>query len=438
MPWALRTLGGYNHSLLSMCVHSIKANGIQHVAVVNAKQHEALEEAAEKLGLHCLFARQSAQDCQVMFSMLHSALSHFLHHSRHHALLLLPVHMPIVRSATIHTLLQTSEQMQREQAKAPVLCPYFLDQRGYPLLLPRQHVQAILDQWNEKGSGALQDYLDSLRSLRLRPDWLPESSPQLMVDHDLIELPLPDVGTTRELNTEQELELAEEYLYETEGRSLPGVEEAWHMLLQSGLPRVKLRHSVLVALGALRLGVALTQTKEKALYCDSLLLHVSAGLLHDIVRYQRRHAETGALLLWRMGWPRAALVAGRHQQLPPPCLAFLELTADPQDEPTDALAFPTQPDSCLLSATLCVNMADKYTQDDQQVPLATRFARVGQRAQHEPHIKAAMERRKEQTREVASRLRQYCGMDPEIIISHPSGHALEAPLLEIFQHFQDS
>ena len=88
------------------------------------------------------------------------------------------------------------------------------------------------------------------------------------------------------------------------GEGLPDAARCLHLLAEQGVPRARIDHSLIVTAVATALTTALNERRQHLI----APLVTAGALLHDVAREQPRHAEAGAALLERLGYPRVAAV----------------------------------------------------------------------------------------------------------------------------------
>lgn len=388
------------------------------------------------------------------------------------AVLLMPVDAALVRAQTIAAMARAWFALSAEQRQHAVLVPIFGGHCGHPPFFGPKHILPIL-QWQGDGQwqdqwvwrGGLRAYLGSLLPehvaaqffLGRPPDPYPAPAPMTQVfssplaeaalnvgtrEAPFIFLSVPDAGVLADLDTPQDHAKALDFLKTTRNRSAPVPEEAWERLAHSGLDASKIRHSVCVAAGALRLGMAL---EKNGLPADPALL-VCGGLLHDIARAHTDHALAGGAMLDAQGWPECALVVAAHTVLPDSLLAALGLAvrdipvgataASPGREYRPGLAVPPAEGSAAPGsyavlppagqyACAAVYLADKYHKGDLQVTLQERFAVVKKRFAADPEAIAAIAHRESIALAVQGWFAAKAGGPPERIIAARCRHPLE-------------
>jgi hypothetical protein len=232
----------------------------------------------------------------------------------------------------------------------------------------------------------------------------------------------PDEGILCDLDTRGELAAASP----PRGRPRPTLSEAWQLLHQRNLSPAKIRHSRLVAGGALRLSLALDAAGLESDSEAALL----AGLLHDVGQ-SRPHDQAGRLLCGELGWPELALGVGAHTDPPPPVLAVISQADQRAAGPEANRDLPAP----LARAALAIYLADKYWSDDQPVSLGERFQATRNFIRRKPgpmeEALAAVSRREEAALGVEKWFRRATGRIPEPLARQPGGHDLEKALEQL-------
>ena len=136
------------------------------------------------------------------------------------------------------------------------------------------------------------------------------------------------------------------------------------LLEHAGLQKRKVDHSAAVALLSAELARRL---REKG-YDTDVSLCYTGGLLHDIRRYERRHARAGAKFLRAMGLSAEARVCWLH---------------DGEDVSLD-----------LNDPAAIVCLADKLLSGDEYVGIAARYAYTTKKYSHDPALLNTIRRRR--------------------------------------------
>lgn len=244
--------------------------------------------------------------------------------------------------------------------------------------------------------------------------------------------PLPDAGIVCDIDTPEDLAQARAFLAATRDRTRPSFAEAGEWLRNSHLSERKIRHSIQVALGALRLGVAL---RKAGLPADPEL-HACGGALHDIARRHKEHARIAHAWIRAFGWRECALTVGAHTVLPDSLLEALHIPL--RDLPLNSrgmlltgMAIPdgySAPSPELLYSCLSVFLADKHFSGARLVSLPERFAAVREHFAGHDKAREAIRRREEVALAVRDAVAQAAGRALEDILSSACGHELEAAL----------
>lgn len=479
-PKSLLRLG--RESLLAMSVNALRAGGLERVLVVTGHESARVSEEAQSLKTEALFNPDFDKG---MFSSLCAAFSRLaeefvaLPDDAPAGLLVLPVDAPLVAPWTVSRVAAYWRALAAQKpslARSAVLIPCFSGRGGHPPLLGAKHVAGVLARKDELAcGGGLRAYLASLLREDCREVFLdgqvPDSSKDLgegrqegpdmewsgaesllpcpplhagKPGHVFDFLPLPDAGVLADLDRPEDLAGAGDFLGLTRERTLPGPEEAWQWLSHSGNSEAKIRHSILVALGALRLGRALASAGKDV----DLLLHCAGGLLHDLTRKCslkdkkcKAHARRGMDMLMDRGWRECALVVGAHTVLPDSMLAALGLDCKDvqvrcrmrpgcEGAERDALVFSAAPSHTdphagasqpLLHACMAVYLADKYFFMDRFVSLDERFGIVLDRFQGDEEAVSAISHRKMVAYAVRDWFYAASGHMPEALLRRGEG-----------------
>lgn len=371
------------------------------------------------------------------------------------AVFIMPVDAALVRAQSIAAIAAAWQSLAPALRKKAVFIPTFGERCGHPPLFGSDHILPLImwqgdgqwqDQWQWRGG--LRHYLCTLLSDEAlgrfcnghSPHNAPlalGSAPPPLVDMAVPEpregspdaaaffLSLPDAGITADMDEPEDVARAAAFLENTRDRRDPAPEEAWEWLRLSNLSEEKVRHSILVALGAFRLSLAL---RRAGLAVDANL-GVCGGLLHDMARNQKAHARAGAELLRREGWEDCATVVGAHTVLPDAMLEALGIEA--RDLPvgagdarpgTDAVRM-FRPET--LHASLCVYLSDKFWHGANPVSIDARFAVVKEHFAGNETAVAAVTHRQGIALAVAGHVTSLAGEDAESVVRTPAEHPLD-------------
>lgn len=401
-PKALAGFGG--RTLLAAAVESFRLCGLDQITVVTGHGRSEVEALATSLGVATVFNPDYQSG---MFGSVQTGVR-AMGMGGGEAFFVLPVDGALVQPHTILSLLTAwQEELGRGREGATVLVPVYQGRTGHPPLIGSQHLEGIL---NWSGPGGLRGWLASLMPEATGRKFLADGSPAAEAG-PVVFLDWPDEGIVCDLDTPEELAAARP----PRGRDRPTAAEARQLTPQLGLKAVKIRHSRLVAGSALRL----TESMVTAGLAADPELAFLAGLLHDALHDQKKHARAGRLLCTALGWPELALAVGAHTDPPPAVLNILgESTArDGKDYGEDNQAYlGISPE--LSRVALAVYLADKYWWDDKPVSLADRFQttrtffRKSPKADN-PEALAAVDRRERVALAVEDWFRSHLGAEPE-------------------------
>ena len=347
-------------TLLERAVGVFTQAGVRDVVVVVGHRHDEVAAAAARAGARVI--SNPGYD-QGMFSSLRMGVlgldpgvARFF---------VLPADVALVRPETTGRLVRQGSVARG--AAAEVVYPLCAGVEGHPPLLGgalRAEIQAA-------------DPPGGLRELLLG-----HVAASAVVEVD-------DPGVLLDADTPEDLARIRE-LAGAEG--LPDVAGCVRVLAERSVPKARIAHSLVVTAVATALTAALN---ERGQYLIAPLVTAGA-LLHDVAREQPRHAEAGAELLKRLGYPRVAAVVRRH--------VYLGERAD--DEPDEAQV---------------VYLADKLVQGSRVVGLDARFAvRLDRYAGDEAAL-AGVRARKEEARRVLRRVEQILGAPVEDVLPEGAG-----------------
>lgn len=416
-PKALAKFDG--RPLLETAVNSFRLCGLDKVIVVTGHAHQEVGALATALGAEVVFNPDYQQG---MFRSVQTGVRAL---GAEEAFFVLPVDGALVQPHTVLSLLTAWLELGRGREEISVLAPAHQGRSGHPPLIGSAHRHGILG-WT--GPDGLRGWLASLMpegiGRKFLADGRPadEAGPVLFPDW-------PDEGIVCDLDTPDELAAARPPL----GRERPTLAEARQLPLQWRLRPGKIRHSRLVAGSALRLAEGL---EAAGLEADPELA-LLAGLLHDTLRDEKKHARAGRLLCTAMGWPQLALAVGAHTDPPPAVLAILgkSIARDGKDYGEDNQAY-LEISPALSRIALAVYLADKYWQTERPVGLTERFQSArdfflkGPMA-GKPGALEAVDRRERVALAVENWFRGLLGAEPRTIASQSGNSPLEKALTEL-------
>jgi molybdenum cofactor cytidylyltransferase len=341
----LLTLDG--KTAVERCVALFREAGIDDVRVVAGHRGVELGPLLEGLGVRTV---TNPRYLEGMFSSVVAGVDSL--EPEVEAFFVLPVDVPLVRSATIRRLLE----LQRQVHGASVIYPRFRGVRGHPPLIAAGHAREIA-AW--QGGGGLKAALGQ---------WESAAS----------ELDVADGNILLDMDT------PEDYLSlrdKAAGLQIPTAEECRELLGKvRGVAEEIIRHGEVVAQAATRLGMELNLAGDAL---DISLLR-AAGLLHDIAKGEPDHAAAGARILLEHGFDEVAGAVATHMDL-------------------------TVSDGDVIGAGEVIYLADKLVQGEQLLPLEERFRKKMERHAGEPDIFHNVSTRFRTAREIRRRIESRLG-----------------------------
>jgi putative nucleotidyltransferase with HDIG domain len=337
-------LGGKN--ALEWAVAAFLETGITKIIVVTGHEADAIELMLRGTGIGIV--HNPAYD-KGMYSSVQAGLASLPDEVQ--ACFLLPVDIPLVRAATVDAL------ASRYASKpATVIYPNFRGQRGHPPLIARALFAEVISGDGEGG----------LRALLQR--------------HEADEVAVADEGILLDMDTPEDYAR----LAELAGRRhLPSKRECEAMLEAQGVAEPIRRHSRAVAAVALALAKRLDNLDPN--------LIVAASLLHDIAKGQPKHAEAGAALVAKLGYPVLVEAISSHMDI-----GF---------------------DDGILDEAAVVFIADKLVREDHRVPLESRFEPAFKRFADKPDALRGAQRKYQTARQVLDAIECHAGMNHSEILS---------------------
>lgn len=266
----LLNLGGM--TVLARCVRLFRDQGVGRIMVATGHRASEVQEEAGRLGVLTVHNEHYEQG---MFSSVCTAVATM---TGMDAFFLLPVDIPLVRPATVATLLA------RYQGR--ILFPVFGGERGHPPLIPQQVIPAIMDHGGQ----------DGLRGVLER--------------HPAEDVPVWDRGILCDADTPDDFARLQACL----GRLAVGEREEALALAGQTMPERGLAHGLAVATVALRLGEELN---AHGLGLDLELIH-NAALLHDVAKGRPGHEAAGGKMLSALGLDGLSAIVAGHRDVPPP------------------------------------------------------------------------------------------------------------------------
>jgi CTP:molybdopterin cytidylyltransferase MocA len=338
-------LGG--RSLLERCAAPFRRAGVETILVVTGHRAKEVKEEGQRLGLVCI---HNPDYDQGMFSSICAGVRHLSHEE---GFFLLPVDIPLIRYATVSTLLSAYDGRT-------VLFPGFQDQTGHPPLIPSRLIAGILAYKSDHG---LKGFLRQQES-RTVPVW--------------------DKGILLDADTPEDFASLDHRL----SRSTIGDRDEALALARLQLSEQGLAHGLAVARVAVVLGEELIRYGVE-IDCD--LLH-NAALLHDIAKGRPHHEHEGAKMLIELGLAGLADIVAGHK---------------------DAVS----PFSDQLTEREVVCLADKLVRGPVRVSIRQRFNEKLVMYADDPAACSAIHRRLENALALQSRVEGIIGQDLEHVLN---------------------
>lgn len=363
-------------TVLASVVESLRGAGVGHVLVVAGHRAGEVRAEADRLGIESVLNPDYPQG---MFSSMRTGLAALP--PGFDAVFVLPVDIPLVRTATVRALIK---RWTAEKGR-PVLYPTFRGERGHPPLLSRDILPRVFT-W---------DGTDGLRGV------LAEIERESGVD----ELPVADANILFDLDHPEDYR---EALRREKRSGRPSQAETVALLAMQAVSPRGLAHAEAVAKAAMAMARALNEARSLTIPrldssgCGSfdtlagpmldLALVESAALLHDMAKGSPNHEAEGGRLLDAAGFPDAARIVEAHRDI-------------------------DLPNSHPITEREVVYLADKLVSCDRSVDVRTRFQEKLDRFGHDPGAAQAILGRRDRALTLLGRVEAEAGKDIGAILA---------------------
>ncbi|MFW6324183.1 MAG: DVU_1551 family NTP transferase, partial [Desulfovibrionales bacterium] len=334
-------------TVLEQVASTFYAAGIHEIVVVSGHRMEELSSAAKRAGTRMVHNPEYRKG---MFSSILAGIEAIPSESS--GFFLLPVDIPLVRSATIEKLKHIFSE-----AETDIVHPVFRGMRGHPPLLSSALIPLIR---GSNGSGGLRSVLEKFE--RENPE-------------RVLEVAVADAGILQDMDTDdQYARVAKRW----PGLSLPTREECEAVMDLAGTPDRTRLHGRAVAQVAVAVGRAVNNQRINGPLLDLEQIE-RAGLVHDLAKGSPAHEREGGRILSEAGFTDISEIVASHRDI------------DPK---------PGSP----VTETEVVFLADKVVAGTDLVPLVARYEAVLQRHGHDPEAREAILGRRERALRVKTRV----------------------------------
>jgi len=335
-----------NETVLERACTLFRRAGVHDIRVVTGHRAQELEPLLKKLDVRVVVNPHYREG---MFSSVAAGVATVGREVE--AFFVLPVDVPLVRSATVRRLVTAFRTVPGN-----IVYPCFQGERGHPPLIHAGLANKILLWTGQDGlKGAL-------------AQWEHQACDMEVADSHI----LTDMDTPADYRLLRKRAGSLDIPTEVECRSLLGA--------VLGVPEPIVRHGEAVARLSVMLGKALNRSGARF----DLPLLEAAGLLHDLARTESDHALTGARLLQDQGFGAVANLVASHM---------------------DLVVNESKP----VSAAEVLYLADKLVKEDRTVSLEQRFAATMERHADEPTILKRIVSRRETALTIRQRMETKLG-----------------------------
>ncbi len=421
--------------VLEKIVKTFQDAEISQIVVVTGHNTDEITLLSRKLGCECVF---NADFEKGMFSSVYAGISSLK--AEVDATFLVPVDAALIRTNSVKRILEQREKCIAEKSNSQLIIPTFLDSFGHPPLIEASLFQEIVQAYKSSELSSnhqgLRGYFASLLDENAREAFLQgRNTHYRLTDNGCVTfLPIGDAGIISDIDTPEDYAQALEFLSRTENRKTPDISECFHLLLCADLPLRTKAHSFKVALGAHRLGLALTNSDAfdfDVRYC------ICGGLLHDICRAQKYHAQKGGELLKTYEWDIISSIVASHTNLPSELLEKIDIFVSEEKLHTEMVGDLVHNNNYLYPS-ICVYLADKYYSSDIHVTLLERHRLIMERYANNFKVLEAISVRQNVASEVEKFYHTQTGAEAYTCVELLTNHKYEAELLELIQKFNSA
>ncbi|MHB1652633.1 MAG: DVU_1551 family NTP transferase [Desulfitobacteriaceae bacterium] len=328
-------------------VANLKAAGIEDIRVVVGHKAQWIIPLLQRLKVAVIINEHYAEG---MFSSVQTGVAQLPSATK--GFLLLPADMPLVKPKTIKQLLAVFK------SSPGIVYPCYQGVRGHPPVIDASYIPAILN-WREDGG---------LRALLSR------------FEGDAVDEAVDDRGVLLDMDTLEDYIQLSAY----DRVEAPSVEECYLLLEQFKVPERVRQHGLAVAAVACELGRQLNAAGCRL----NLELLYAAGILHDMAKGEREHAQAGARLLTQ--YPAVAGIVAVHT----------DITLEPDQD---------------LSEKDIIYLADKLVQEDQLVGLQIRFGPGLEKFKNEPVLRQKVLERWQNAHAIKERIEESLNSSLEMV-----------------------
>ena len=277
----LMKIGG--RTPLEMLAESFSIAGIEDIFVVVGHNADLVrkyidEELADK-NLNIVF---NGDYTEGMFTSVKAGVRAVIENGNE-SILMTPVDIPFIPPYVIKAALRA-----HEENPGFFTVPCFNGKKGHPLCIPEEYFNEILESSGENG-------LKSVTSLH---------------EDKFIRIETHAEGITLDMDTPEAYEQLLEFF---EKNKYPDEEKCWKILHRMQTPSHVVRHCLAVA----DTGIAIAEELNAHEKNMDVPLVKAAGMLHDVLRVEKRHWEAGAKLMLDYGYPEVADIVDAHMNYIP-------------------------------------------------------------------------------------------------------------------------
>lgn len=263
------------YTAVELLINTFTSSGINNIVVVVGYRGNEILELLKNSKIKCVENRDYPKG---MYSSIVTALGAL--DDTVDGFFMIPVDIPLVKTNTINSL-----ENEYLKGNAGIIYPVFNEKKGHPPLIDCKY-KNIIKKWS--GGGGLKKLLAKFEK---------DSTMVAVCDNSIL----------MDMDTKDEYCKLVDYF----NSQIPNIEECLCILKLYNVPLDVIEHSVKVS----QVAMDICESLNDAGYNFDKDILKTAGLLHDVSRNCKNHAEAGGKLLKKLGYPKLGNIISHHMNI---------------------------------------------------------------------------------------------------------------------------
>ncbi len=263
------------HTVVETVINTHRNAGVEDIILVVGHRGSEITERLKHSGVVCVVNENYSQGMYSSVVKGVEALDDDIE-----TFFMQPVDIPLVKKHTLELL-----KNKYHECGTGILYPTFFGKQGHPPLIDCKYKHAIVNGDGERG---LKRLLESF-------------------SHDALCVPVLDEAILMDMDTQEDYEKLLSYFH----RDAPSRKECYAILNHYNVPDHIVKHCIKVARISMDI---LNNLKGSGYELDDAALE-AAALLHDVVRREKNHAQTGAMILKEIGYGYVGHIISTHTDI---------------------------------------------------------------------------------------------------------------------------